>query len=267
MLKALLDFFSSNQLSRYGVLYREGAVSTCFYVLIGGSLLEQSLSPTWKAPPLKAGERRPRGARDDRRTLECDRRPNCAFTLLGMEALVGRPRASTVSVLHDCELLKFAASDLNIRRDGADKIARRVFNAFLEGELAATSAFKGLPSKRLRDLVALLVLEEHAAGTKLYDPGNPGDIVYLLMHGSVTVLKAKAPIATLTAFEGQATSTEGGMPIFGHMALIDRNPRTTGAVCATDCKLLVLPLESWASCLMAVPDLKKRLLRQGTTLG
>ena len=38
-------------------------------------------------------------------------------------------------MLDDCTVLKFPASDLNIRRDGAEQIARKVFNAFLEGEL------------------------------------------------------------------------------------------------------------------------------------
>ena len=256
------------KLTRYSVLYREGAIATCFYVLIGGSVLEHSLSPTWKEPPLKPGHTRPKGWRKDRRTLTCDRRSGCTFTLIGMEALVGRPRLSTISVLDDCELLKFQAADLNIRRDGADQIARKVFNAFLEGELAATSAFKGLATKALKQLVEMLVLEEHEAGTTLYGPGNPGDKVFVLMHGSVTVLKSKIQIAALSAEQGQATSAEDGMPIFGHMALVDRGSlRRTSAVCATDAKLLVLPLESWASACMAVPDLKSRLRRVNEELG
>jgi len=61
--------------------------------------------------------------------------------------------------------------------------------------------------------------------------------------------------------EGQATTTAHGMPIFGYLARIDRNPRTCTAVCAADTKLLVLPLESWAACTLAVPDLKARLRR------
>ena len=68
-------------------------------------------------------------------------------------------------------------------------------------------------------------------------------------------------VATLSAEQGQATSTEHGMPIFGQLALLDRNPRTTTAVCKVDTKLLVLPLESWAAASLALPDIKARLRR------
>lgn len=256
------------KLGRYSVLYREAAISTCFYVIIGGSLLEQSLSPTWKHPPLKPGQMRPKGVRKDRRNLVCDRRAGCVFTLIGMESVVGRPRTSTITVLEDTELLRFQATDLNIRRDGAAQIARKVFNAFLEGELAATSAFKGLPSKALKLVVPLLVLEEYDAGTTLFVPGNPGDKVFIVMHGSVTIMKSTRVIATLSAEQGQATSAEQGMPVFGHMALVDRGSlRRNTAVCATDTKLLVLPLESWASAIMAAPDLTGRLRRVPVEVG
>ena len=115
---------------RYSVLYREAASATCFYVLIGGTLLEHSNTPTWTPPEPKPGERenRSRFARE-RRTLTCDRRANCVFTLFGMEALLGRTRSSTISVLDDAEVLKFHASDLNIRKDGAAKVARKVRTA------------------------------------------------------------------------------------------------------------------------------------------
>ena len=64
------------------------------------------------------------------------------------------------------------------------------------------------------------------------------------------------PVATLSAEQGQATSYENGMPVFGQLALVDRNPRqSTAVVSAPDTKLLVLPLESWAACAMAVPDM------------
>ena len=91
------------KLTRYSVLYREGAIATCFYVLIGGSVLEQSLAPCWKEPPLKPGHARPKGHRKDRRTHACDRRPGCTFMLIGMEALVGRVRVSAES--KHCTLL------------------------------------------------------------------------------------------------------------------------------------------------------------------
>ena len=241
------------------MLYREAASSTCFYVLVGGNLKEHSLEPVWKEPPLKPGHRRPKGYRRDTRHLVASKRPGSTFTLFGMEALVGRPRQSTVSVLGECEVLKFAADDLNIRRDGAEKIARKVFNAFLEGELGYTYPFRGMPPRQLKALVALLEQEEHEAGETLYAPGNPGDKVFLLMHGSVTLLKGSVPVASLTAEQGQATSTDHGMHIFGEKAMLDRRPRSLTCRVTSETKLLVLPLEQWAAMTLAVPDFKTRL--------
>jgi CRP-like cAMP-binding protein len=249
------------KLSRYNVLYREGAAATCFYVLVGGTLLEHSLDPQWREEPLRPGKRRPKGYRRDTRHLRCAKGAGREYTLFGMESLVGRPRTSTISVLGDCEVLKFAAENLNIRKDGAAMVARKVFDAFLEGELSHTYALRGMPSKRLKQLIEMLEQETHEAGETLYAPGNPGDKVYLLMHGSVCMLKGSVPLATLTAEQGQATSTEHGMAIFGENAMLDRRPRSLTCKVLAESTLLVLPLEQWAAATLAVPDLKARLRR------
>ena len=248
---------------RYNCLYREGATATCFYVLVGGGVLEQSSSPAWKEPELAPGKRRPPGYRRDRRLLTCPKRAGSKFTLLGMESLVGRKRDSTITVLDEgCELVRFQAGSLNIRSDGAAQVARKVFNAFLEGELAHTHAFRGLPMKQVKALVTILEQENYEAGEALYAPGNPGDKVFLLMHGSVAFFKGSTPLATLTAEQGSATATEHGMPIFGENAMLDRRPRALTCRVTADSKLLVVPLEQWAAMTMAVPDFKARLKKQ-----
>lgn len=246
------------KLPRYSVLYREAATATCFYVLTGGAMLEHSLAPAWKTPKRRPGERRSQQPRDQR-TIAVERRPGCRFALFGLEALVGRPRQSTMSVVEEVDVLKFPAAELNILRDGADKIARKVFNAFLEGELAHTWCFRGVTPSRLKQVIALFDIEDVVAGTTIFEAGSPGDRVFLLMHGAVSLLRGQLSVATLTAEQGQATSMEHGMPVFGELAMVDRRPRSTKAVATVDSKLLVLPLEQWAACTLAVPDLKSRL--------
>ena len=61
-------------LSRYAVLYREGALATCFYVLVSGTLLESSLHPPWREPELRPGQRRPKGYSRFKRTLVSEKR-------------------------------------------------------------------------------------------------------------------------------------------------------------------------------------------------
>lgn len=91
--------------------------------------------------------------------------------------------------------------------------------------------------------------------------GNPGDKVYILMHGSVVISKGATMIGTLAAEQGQSANgvSELGLPVFGEMAMLDRKPRMATATAATDCKLLVLPIEQFAACMLLVPDIKARL--------
>ena len=85
--------------------------------------------------------------------------------------------------------------------------------------------------------------------------------VYIVMHGSIDICKGSLVLTTLTAEQGQAASTEAGLPVFGEMAMLDRKPRIAAAVVATDCKLLVLPVEQFAACMLIVPDIKARMRR------
>ena len=43
------------------------------------------------------------------------------------------------------------------------------------------------------------------------------------------------------------------------MAVLDRKPPVNAAVVTADAKLLVLPVEQFAACTLAVPDFKARL--------
>ena len=47
---------------------------------------------------------------------------------------------STVDAIEDVEVIKFTAVDLNIKEDGAAKVARKVFNAFVEAEVRGVAA-------------------------------------------------------------------------------------------------------------------------------
>lgn len=227
---------------RYTGVYREGSIASSFYVLTAGTVKESSVSGV-------------------SRTITCERRPNAPYLLFGMEALLGRPRASTIVCGTDVELIKFPAVELNIREDGAAQVARKVFDAFVQSELQSMSLFKGVTQRQLKSVAQLLQLEEHPAGTKLFAMGNPGDKVYIIMHGAVSIYKGKQLVQRLQAEQGQAATSEMGLPVFGEMALIDRKPRVASAVCDTDSKLLVLPNDQFASCMMTVPDIKARLRR------
>ena len=71
--------------------------------------------------------------------------------------------------------------------------------------------------------------ETFPAGTKLFEQGEAGDVLYIVREGAVE----------LTADGRQLELVEkGGM--FGEMALIDREPRSATAIAENDCELVVI---------------------------
>lgn len=251
--------------SRYSVLYREGASSSCYYVLVSGRLSEHALGHNLGADlgvPLPRGPSRPLPRGRERRVVACTTGAYPQFVLFGTEALFGRPRASTISALETCDVLKFHTSDLsaNLRKDGYEKVQRILFDMYLATELEYTTpAFEGAPQRVLRTVGSLLVVEEVEAGTQIYGAGNPGDKVYFLADGTVHLHRGNNLLHELTAAEGRAASQRFGLPMFGENALLDRRPRSHAAVTLTDCRLLVLPLENFASLTLTIPNIKQRL--------
>ena len=96
------------------MIYREGAPSHAFYVLTRGSVLE---SVVGKPDPVVHDVRNsgPSGGR--------------GYVLLGMEALFGQARASTLEALENIELIKFSTAGtegLNMSEQNAVKVAQKV---------------------------------------------------------------------------------------------------------------------------------------------
>jgi CRP-like cAMP-binding protein len=69
--------------------------------------------------------------------------------------------------------------------------------------------------------------ETFPAGATVFSEGDPGDRLYVIRSGSVSLTAEGRPLETLS---------EGGL--FGEMAVIDREPRSATAVAATDCELV-----------------------------
>ena len=61
------------------------------------------------------------------------------------------------------------------------------------------------------------------AGTVLFETGQPGDALYVILSGSVEIRIA-----------GQVVETLGAGGIVGEMALIDKSPRSGDAVAASE---------------------------------
>ena len=107
---------------------------------------------------------------------------------------------------------------------------------------AAVSGLKEFPLlSRLSDeelgcLAAVMEERFFPAGTEILREGEPGDEMYLLLRGSVDVLKTTPygdPYVTASLNDSYHCS-------FGEMALIDRGKRSATVRAKTDCRTLAL---------------------------
>ena len=79
--------------------------------------------------------------------------------------------------------------------------------------------FRDLSTRAMKEVVPLFELEQHEAGVRIFGEGEPGNKVYIMLHGIVVVCKGSLELATLDA----AASDENVM--FGEMAILDRKPQ------------------------------------------
>ena len=127
---------------------------------------------------------------------------------------------------------------------------------------SAISGLKSFPllSKLSDEELASLaeVMEERyfPAGTEILREGEPGDEMYLLLRGSVDVLKT-------TPFGDRyvtASLVDSYHCSFGEMALIDRGKRSATVRAKTDCRTLALGAEAFRRFCREHPSIGLELL-------
>jgi CRP-like cAMP-binding protein len=117
--------------------------------------------------------------------------------------------------------------------------------------LRTLSLLQHLPEAKLGELARVLVDQTVRAGDVIFEEGSPGDTMFLLAAGQVSIEKQ------VEAGGFAELALLGSGDVFGEMALIERLPRSARAVARTDTTLFVLgrqDLERWLATepLMAV---------------
>jgi hypothetical protein len=102
-------------------------------------------------------------------------------------------------------------------RDTYDVISRRV------------ALFRGLSSEEVAKLFSCGITVEHEEGDLIFDEGQPGDALYVILGGEVSISDTKHEIARLK---------QGDM--FGEMALISNETRSASAIALSSTSLLAL---------------------------
>lgn len=114
-------------------------------------------------------------------------------------------------------------------------------------------AFPDLAPEAARRLATRLVTRTVRAGERLFRAGDPGDTLYLLLSGRVTLW-----VGGETGRIRLLTFGPGGF--FGEMALLDGQPRSADAEADTDCTLQQLSRDDFLALVGADPELHASVL-------
>lgn len=95
---------------------------------------------------------------------------------------------------------------------------------------------------------------DFAAGTVLFEEGQPGDHMYVITHGEVEIRRnvgeTERVLAVLPAGE-----------FFGEMAILNARPRSATAVVRVDSRLLVIAGNTFEAMLRARPEIAMRIIK------
>jgi len=96
-----------------------------------------------------------------------------------------------------------------------------------------------LPEAEVRALASRAQVHEHPAGTVIFQEGDPGDSLHIVVQGSVRVVVMSA------SGEEATVALLGPGECVGDLALLDGRPRSASAVAARATKTLVVTREAF----------------------
>jgi CRP-like cAMP-binding protein len=121
-------------------------------------------------------------------------------------------------------------------------------------QLAKIELFSGLKTEAL-ELIAKVGSEEtHASGTKIFQHGDAGDKLYLIVEGKVRISRE------VPGMGEEALAVLGPGQAFGEMALLDESPRSADARVHDRCRLLAIPKDGFDDLLFLHKDLAYEVL-------
>lgn len=121
-------------------------------------------------------------------------------------------------------------------------------------QLQRIELFAGLKPEAI-ELVAQVATEEsHALGTKIFQHGDAGDKLYLILEGRIRISRE------VPGMGEEALAVLGPGQVFGEMALLDDSPRSADARVHERCRLLAIPKDGFDDLLFLHKDLAYEVL-------
>lgn len=105
-------------------------------------------------------------------------------------------------------------------------------DALIQKLSASVQLFQGFNHEEVRDFLGHCRIETQPAGLRLIEEGQPGDCLYIILSGSVAILRhadgGERELARL-----------GPSETFGELALLDHGPRSASVMVCETARLLV----------------------------
>ena len=124
----------------------------------------------------------------------------------------------------------------------------------LRDVLSAVSFFRELSPEELERVVAVGSLASYAKDAVLFNEGDPGDSLHVVVDGSVRISKAVPG-----AKEEAMAFMERGC-CFGEMAMFDEFPRSATAIAHEDCRVLIVEKQDFLNLLSNDPLIARKIL-------
>jgi CRP/FNR family cyclic AMP-dependent transcriptional regulator len=121
-------------------------------------------------------------------------------------------------------------------------------------QLAKVPLFAGLSNSALEIISRVTTEENHALGTKIFQHGDPGDKLYIILEGKVRISR------DVPGMGEEALAVLGQGAVFGEMALLDEAPRSADARVHERCRLLALRKDAFEDLLFLHKDLAYEVL-------
>ena len=121
-------------------------------------------------------------------------------------------------------------------------------------QLGKVQLFAGLTPAALELISRIASEESHALGTKIFQHGDPGDKLYVILEGKVRISR------DVPGMGEEALAVLGPGSVFGEMALLDESPRSADGKAHERCRLLVITKDAFDDLLFLHKDLAYEVL-------
>src|SRR5450432_2999834 len=123
-----------------------------------------------------------------------------------------------------------------------------------EEQLSRVPFFNGLTREALGLIARTTAEESHATGTKIFQFGDPGDKLFILLEGKVRIFREVGGMGE------EALAVLGTGEVFGEMSLLDESTRSAGALAHERCRLLVITKDAFDDLLFLHKELAYEVL-------